>query len=284
MIPREHETAEYHIGRRTILLATAGFIGLAGCSSDGSNDDGENEGDGTQDTQTTTGDSIEAPEEGETTDTQDQDTQTRDTNTPDGQADDTSTRDTDCVNPGACPMLPGSSARFDPGASPLPVSFEYPSAMSDDIKPISTSASISVLGQISRCGEAGFNGDIQLGIDVRYGARTRNERDDWYANNKQQGRETFATTEISGEPVEFLADSDGASDTASPGAAALIPYDGETGTTYHLMEVGVEILLATADVESPTESCADNLRATLERTVESLEANEATTFEQNFDF
>jgi hypothetical protein len=180
-------------------------------------------------------------------------------------------------------MLPGSFTRFDPGASPLPVLFKYPSVMSSNIELNETGGSAGILGRINRCGEDQLDGNITLGMDVRYGARTRNERDNWYAGNKEQGLEIFATTEISGETVEFLTNPDPAA-LSSSSAMALIPYDGETGTTYHLTEVGTSMILVTSDIESPTETCTENLRATLKRTVESLEANEATTFEQYFDF
>lgn len=245
-------------------------MGLAGCSSGDSTDDETEE----ETTTTTTTAGIPTGD-----DTVEQTTQPSEpTATEDGN-DGTG----GCQNPGACPMLPGSFTRFDPGTTPLPVSFEYPSVMSDNIDFASDfEQSNGVLGRLNRCTEDEFDGDIELGIDMDYNPRSQPNRDNWYQTNKSQGLEVFATTDLSGETVEFLWDPDGlnSNSNGSYTTSALIPYDGETGTTYHLTEVGVGLILLTSDVDTVTDTCDDNVRTTVEMVVESLQTNPETTFGQ----
>lgn len=268
---RETERSDRRIDRRAVLATAAGMMGLAGCSSGDSEETTEGETE-----ETTTAGAVPPA------DTTEPPAETLQQTDPGGE---TTTQSAGCA-PSTCSMLPGSFERFDPGAAALPFSFEYPGVMADNIDIADRSEqSTGVLGRFNRCTEDEFDGDIELGISVHYTARSETSREDWYQNNKSGGLEVFATTELSGETVEFLWNPDGNSD--SNGAyttSALIPYDGETGTTYHLTQIGVGIILLVSDVDSVTDACDANVRTTVEMVVESLETNPQTTFEEQFDF
>lgn len=264
-MPKQQDRYGRYINRRTVLATTAGMMGLAGCTS----------GDSEDETEETTTAGIPAD-----------DGTTQQTTQPAGSTEigDGTDGTGDCQNPGACPMLPGSFTRFEPGESPLLVSFEYPGVMSDNLDYFTDREKVTgVKARLNRCTESNYDGDIGLGIDVQYPARegTKDQAEKYYEQRKSIGAEVFTTVDLFGETVEFLWNPDSWNENpGSMNTSALIPYPRDSGASYHLTQIGGGITLFDSDVDTVTDTCAGNIRTTVKMVIESLQTNPETTFGQ----
>lgn len=277
----QHDRTGRSFDRRTVLLATAGLAGLAGCG-------GSSDTDPTEENETTAGG---APGDTPADDTPAGDTSASDTTTEDTSMDDTSEdTTTESAGPTECPMLPGSYTQFDPGSAPLPITFEHPSAMADTIgflNPDNFEEGNVVEGRIPRGSEQEGDGDVRMAAGVDYFARYEDGRQNWY--DDRSDLDTFATTTVNGESVEFLE-----GQTAGPyggenngyNAVGLVPFQSSDPdrTTYHRTVVSIEVLLYRTDASDVTETCGQNQRAALERTVQSIQGNGSSTFEQYIEY
>jgi hypothetical protein len=268
---RKDKQSERHVDRRVLLTGIAGMMGLAGCSSQSDND--------TEET-TTSGD----PPEDDAEETISDEGQPGDERTMDTTESDDRTSEPGSTDVRTCSMLSGSFTRFEPGSEPLPFSFEYPSEMSDTVGfayPNQLERTPGVTARIERGSDANGDGDIRLSVDISYEQRTENGRDTWYENAEG---EVFATAQINGEAVDFIYNPNSlrGDDNNAFGIDGMFPYSGSTGTTYHLTSLSVAVRLIRSDADSVTETCSETLRETLRRLAESMEFNDATTFEQYF--
>lgn len=248
----EPHEASAVVDRRTVLAATAGIGGLAGClggDDPGTVGDEDGGGDGSSD---------------------------------DGGTDTTARGD---APPGECPMLPGSYLTHDTGAKPLPVDFEYPAAMEGSWtyqNPDSWAGSNTILGRVERGEDHDGDGDVRMALAVRYRSNSPGERDAWY---EEADAESLTTVDFNGESVEFLvADPGGPHAGEHNGwqARGMLPYQPENlaTTAYFQAVLTVETLLFRVDAGDVTEACGKNQRDTLARTTESLSLNDQTTFDQ----
>jgi len=270
-MPGKDKRSGGRVDRRVLLTSIAGVMGLAGCSSEGGDDTEE----------TTTGGALPEDDAEKTTADEGVPGDERTTGTT-GTGDRTSEPESTDIR--TCSMLSGSFTRFDPGSKPLPFTFEYPSAMSNTMGfayPNDLETTPGVTARIERGSDAKGDGDIRLSADISYEQRTENGRDDWYENAEG---EVFATAQINGEAVDFIYNPNAlrGDDNNSYGIDGMFPYSGSTGTTYHLTTLSIAVRLVRSDADNVTETCSEDLRETLSRLAESMEFNDATTFEQYF--
>jgi hypothetical protein len=253
------------IDRRTVLAATAGLAGFAGCSGGGS------ETETTADETTTAENATGGPG----------------TATPAPPASDSST--TPSSDPTACPSLSRPYRSFEEGGL-LPLSFEYPSVMDDTIgyrspdDPDSNQVDALVQkGDPDRQGD----GDISFAIGADLLPKlTEGEVERFY--DRRSNLDTITTVDINGQSVEFLfADLESRSydtDLSGYSALALVPYQwsnpddvpDENGYSYHTLSLVYEVVLFATDQQRVSSSCSDNLRAALEATIESLSVQNGT--------
>jgi hypothetical protein len=256
------------VDRRFFLAATVGMMGLSGCNSE--DGDEEENNDGEREDTTTDGGLLG----GERTTAGTADTAGSNDSTPEPES----------ANVRQCSILSGSFTRFDPGAKPLPFTFEYPSAMSDTMGfayPDELETTPGVRARLERGSDANGDGDIRLSADIAYEQRSEDGRDDWYESAEG---EVFATTQINGQAVDFIYNPDGprGDDNNVYSINGMFPYAGSTGTTYHLTTLNVAVRLVRADADSVTDACSQTLRDTLRRMADSMRLNDATTFEEYF--
>jgi hypothetical protein len=267
------------VSRRALLAATAGVVGLAGCSGGG---DGSNAGP----TGTTTDGLGGGPTDPPRTTTQAGNGSVGGSTTP-TEEDGATTSSGGSIE--SCPMLPGSFTGYDPGAKPLPLTFEHPSAMAGSLRYVADGNwedGNSVVGTIYRGDDREGDGDISLTVGVDYFARYEGGKENWYEQRSKL--ETFATTSFGDESVTFLT-----GETGGPyggqynghTTVGLIPFDLSEPDKrgYFRAVLGIEALLYRADVDDVTEQCGENQKATLKQVVNSLSLNGATTFEQYVD-
>lgn len=249
------------VDRRTVLAATAGIAGLAGCLGEGGGEAPTGDGDGTPGGNDDSGDAAGS----------------------DGGA--TATTAAGDAPPTECPMLPGSYATHDTGEKPLPVDFEYPAAMEGSWtfqNPDDWAGSNTIRGRVERGEDHDGDGDVRMTLAVRYRANSAAARDSWY---DEATADPLTTIDFDGESVEFLvAHPEGpyAGEHNGWQARGMLPYRpaGRDSMSYFQAAVTVETLLFRVDAEDVTEACGRNQRDAVARTVESLSLNDATTFDQ----
>jgi hypothetical protein len=255
--------------RRTVL-GTAGIAAatlLAGCSGDGG-------GSGDSDGSTDSGDSGDGGGSGDS-----------DGSTDSGDSGDGSDGMT-ALN--ACPMVPGSFTRFDPGDGPLPYSFEYPDIISMEYAkdgPDTLATVVNGLFERNTDEQYSVKGSINVktGIQAEFSTRP-GLVDAWY--DERSNHETLLTTSINGEDVQFIGQfpepgsgseltTSFSEDRKAYAAMALVPYKfqypnaGEQAR-YHRLSISTDIRLPETEVAP---SCASNLLETLERSIESIKMN-----------
>lgn len=261
------------VDRRTVLAATAGAIGMAGCS--GGDDEPADDEDGSDDDEATTTDVGMGGDIGGNGGSNDV------AGAGDGGASGGSGDVTECS------MLPGSFTTFDPGAHPLPVTFEYPEAMSetmDFVAPDDPASTNGVSGFIRRGDpDNQFDGDIEMALGVGYLSNGRRDgREEWY--EERSSLETLTTTTVNGESVDFLVGQVAGQEdlNSAVNVISLIPIrlEERDRTEYFRFITSIQVLLNSVDATDVSDACGRNLRDTIQQAVESVSINDATTFDQ----
>lgn len=245
--------------RRVLTATTIGITGLAGCGGSG-DDEGNGDADETDELNGSsgTGDSGNG-----------------------GNGNGGASSGSEDISVDECPMVPGSYTSFDPDGGPIPYSFEYPEA----VAPVEygEQRQTIVSGRFQRTDDLAQEGDITVTAGVNPNPMREGARDSWY--EEYSDRETFLTTSIKGSDVQFIAQATGTISTEDQTTHAVIglaPYNWDNspdsmlgGITYHEVSMGIRLVLR--DDETITSSCVENLLASLEQSVESIEMRDSVS-------